>query len=742
MIRITVRCLLLILALSTPLLLSSCGGSEVIATTGGSEVIGTLVKTDNTPVPSIAVRALKISVKEVSPFTTYDTTIVGEDTTNEKGEFTLNLKDHPEEVYTLFAHYPGDSLVLPSHITFSPDPEKQLDLNTIVMRIPGSISGTVQLYGTTTGKPVFCYIAGTSLLATVNLSSDMTSPNLSTGTFFISNIPPDTSYTVTIYTEGFLPAILTDVLVETGTTRILLPILLSIDPAGLPPIPSNIKSHYDTLGGILHIQWEKVPSASVNRYIIQLFNNSVFSKDTVSDTSFSKVIFISTNDTVPHTVMYQLAALSDNNNSSLNSKIDTLIAPPPSVLGFTMSIAQGSTVPSADSIPVILTFDGSLRSAAKIAWWVDHPDSIVKTVADLSSTSGVDTLYWNSKTDKNTLGVTLTDNSGTTWIDSIDASTLLPINVWATGDSLLEERRYAGACVVAGSIYVFGGCKEKSTMLGVSLTGLSTTEYLRTPGGTWEKRASMNHPRYNAAYTEFEGMIYVFGGTCGANSSSSQSMVETTVEVYDPATDIWTVIDTMEQSVIGAAACKLNDVIIITGGMSGSMLNPTATSAVLSFNPRDASWSTLSPMSCPRLLHKALPVDDMTLLIVGGINFDGSGEPFAVFECEYFRTSAATSTTTSPISLKNGSVKLGAAVVQNNLFVFGGLAKDGIDDTPLSSVDVFSLETGSDHAGAPLINGIEGMSAVSYENRIYCIGGTSSSGSRQKSSKAVYVYYP
>jgi len=726
------RYLLFSIVCGTALLLCSCGGSEVIATTGGSEVIGTLVKEDNTPVQYITVQALKISVKEVSANISYDTTIVYEATTNKKGEFTLKLKDLPIELYTLSAHYPGDSLILPSNITFTPNPAKEINLTTIVMRVPGAISGTVQMYGNNAGKPVLCYIAGTSFMATANPT---------TGQFVISNVPPDTTYTVTFFSEGLLSVIVSDVTVSPGnTTYLTAPVVLPVDPNGDVPIPSGIVSYYDTLAGVLHLKWQPVPVINVNRYIVYMVNDAVSSVDTVADTLFSKQIFIDALDDNQRLVCFQVAALNSNNNSSLRSHSDTLIAPSPRLLGFTFGLMQGDEMASPDSVPVILTFYGNLRTVRTIQWWFDDPDSIIRSVPGVNKSSGTDTLYWNSSTSKRILGVTLIDNAGNAWTDSIDASTLLPVDVWSGADSLNEERRYAGACVVDGSIIVFGGCKEKSSMTGVQLSGLKSAERLRSPAGAWEKIADMNYPRYNAAYTEFDGKIYVFGGISG---SSNQSIVETTVERYDPAANVWTVIDTMESAVIGAAACKYRDgsVIFISGGMAASVDKPVISNEVHTFNPLDGTWSSYPPLESGRSMHKALPLSDNTVLIVGGIQYDSNDEPVAVTQCEYLGTARQTINKAVP-ELLHGSIKFGAVIVQDRLITIGGLARDGLDDTPFNTVDIFHLDDYSYFEGSPLPVNSEGMATVLYENRIFCIGGSTDTSSRQKSSKAVYVYYP
>jgi len=723
MIRDSVRIFLFTIAAAAAVLMNSCGGSEVIALTGGSEVIGKLVKEDNTPVAGIEVRAVIITLADSAELR-YDTVVVKSVYTSPTGSFQFDsLRD---TLYTLDALYPADSLVLPA-ITFRPDSTKRIDLSTIIMKVPGSISGTVQLIGSQSNITILCYLAGTSFMATVNPA---------TGQFTISGVPSDTSYTLTIAANGYLTDTLGSLRVDPGITTIIPEILqLKVDPDGDIPVPSGITLQFDTLSGTLNASWDAVNVSDVHRYIVFTSDSALEKQDTVSTTTFSLKVFTEPGDSLEKTIRFQVAALDDAKNSSQRSTPDSLTVPPPSWLGFAIHFITSVPSPSVDSLLVIVEIKGKLRPATAISWWVDHPDSVIRLKSVDKFFIGTDTLVWQKQSGKKYLGVTLTDNTGMKWSDSIDAQTLHPVDVWVPADSLIEERRFAGACVVNGTIVVFGGCKEKSTMSGVGTAGLKTAEKF-DPSTGWTKIADMQFARYNAAFTECNGKIYIFGGNSG---TSNQSIAETTVEEYDPQNDTWKVVDTMEHSLIGAAACCFNGKIIVSGGMTGSSDSSYIQSAIYEFDPANHSWKSLGTMNSPRLRHSTIAVGDQGILVFGGSS-ETTIEPVRTSEC--ILTSSPAGICLAPPVLSNGSYNIGIGTANGKIVIFGGLTSGDVDETPLNSVDIYTIEDGGHVSGKPMPFNSQGMAVVTFNNGIYSIGGSVNGTSRQQSTKAVYVYYP
>ncbi len=244
-------------------------------------------------------------------------------------------------------------------------------------------------------------------------------------------------------------------------------------------------------------------------------------------------MFPNPNDTEKLAVLFQIAAYDDDNNEGPRCPADTVFAIPASWLKVNITICKVEGSGANDSVYIAATFGSRIRRVKKITWWADHPDSVVKSKDIDDDTCGTDTLLWALSFTVKKLYATVTDNTGAAWTDSIDAVTLLPTNLWQLSDSLLEERRYAGACVVGGKIYVFGGCREKLTVTGTaSPTGVKTAEVYDPVSRKWSRIATMNVARMKAAFASVNGMIYVFGG--GSEGGTTAQKSTRTVYVYYP----------------------------------------------------------------------------------------------------------------------------------------------------------------------------------------------------------------
>ena len=100
---------------------------------------------------------------------------------------------------------------------------------------------------------------------------------------------------------------------------------------------------------------------------------------------------------------------------------------------------------------------------------------------------------------------------------------------WSVVAELNMERELAAALAVNGSIYVFGG--RTNDMI------LNLVEVFRPEHQVWEYCSAMIVPRMMPEVVQHKGRIYVFGGFQGIDIR----LFATTIEVYDPATDVWKV---------------------------------------------------------------------------------------------------------------------------------------------------------------------------------------------------------
>lgn len=710
------------------LLFACAPPSPAVTDLGGSEVVGRLIVPGDLPVVDAEVKVLRIISRDPRA-NSYDTTV--EASVYSAADGTFKLENLPAEELTLVVYYKDDSLRL-NPLRFTPDPEKRFDLGVLVMKAPGAILGWVQLERGGPDVDITCYIAGTSMSAVTNES---------TSSFIISPVfPVDTAYSITISAVGYSRIVVPDVFVKAGDSVVIRDtIRLTLDPSGSPTVTPAWKTvEYDTASGIARLYWEPVPLEDVHRYIVFTNNGTVTNRDTVNDTMAKITVFSNPSDTVARFVTFQVAAIDDDYNKGPRGEIDTLLAIPPSWLRVNLSLSKIEETSSIDSATIAISYNGKLRKIMSVTWWIDHPDSIIRNINLEGDLAGADTLTFQVAAGRKQVYVTLTDNTGKKWTDSLDASSLLPSDKWVTFDSLEYARRYACAEVVDSKIYVFGGCSDRLSAAGTAQPRPVTAVEMYDPQTKkWNTLSTkMNYPRFKAASATVNGKIYVFGG-------SGNQVDITAVEEYDPATDIWRVIDSMHLTMVGASACVIDNLIYLTGGVSFNGDMERVLDTILTYDPQTGIIETNGVLSYPRELHRTV-VLDRRLVVLGGLAYNHEDDSYFPAETIEFFGSNEMSTGILPLDCES-RFGLGAAVAKGSVFLFGGMRVAFNDGTtmvypPIETVVSFSIDNGVEwHRVADMPVGLEGVATAELDGRIYVISGSSAS---LNSTRTVYVYYP
>lgn len=124
-------------------------------------------------------------------------------------------------------------------------------------------------------------------------------------------------------------------------------------------------------------------------------------------------------------------------------------------------------------------------------------------------------------------GNTIIPGSGLSSVEAYNPS----LNTWTTlGSTLNTARSYVSAVTLGGRIYVIGG-------LDTGPSALATCEVYDPDTDSWSFIASLNSPRYDGYATVLGGLIYIVGGT-----SNGTDFLATT-EVYNPVTNTWTLLN-------------------------------------------------------------------------------------------------------------------------------------------------------------------------------------------------------
>jgi N-acetylneuraminic acid mutarotase len=159
---------------------------------------------------------------------------------------------------------------------------------------------------------------------------------------------------------------------------------------------------------------------------------------------------------------------------------------------------------------------------------------------------------------------------------------------WVAKQPMLLPRRDFATATLDGRIYVIGG---GDVMAGVIPAPPTTTVEVYDPTtDSWTLAAPMPRAVTNHAAVALNGKIYVIGG------QEEFLPMSDAVQEYDPVTQLWTLRTGMPTAREAIAAAVLDGRIFVIGGSSGGMDVAT----VEAYDPAADSWTSLASLSEPR----------------------------------------------------------------------------------------------------------------------------------------------
>jgi N-acetylneuraminic acid mutarotase len=163
-------------------------------------------------------------------------------------------------------------------------------------------------------------------------------------------------------------------------------------------------------------------------------------------------------------------------------------------------------------------------------------------------------------------------------------------DAWSYGVPLPQPMHHAMATAVNGILYVIGG---EVSVTGVANQGIYLdTVYAYDPAtATWTQKASMPTARSSGATAVVDGRIYVTGGRPPHGHDFA---------VYDPAMDSWTVLSNLPTQRNHLAAGALNGKVYVVGGRFGGGVGSEMTDTVEVYDPASDTWSLAAPLPSRR----------------------------------------------------------------------------------------------------------------------------------------------
>ncbi|WP_412535850.1 kelch repeat-containing protein [Marinobacter sp. MIT932201] len=189
-------------------------------------------------------------------------------------------------------------------------------------------------------------------------------------------------------------------------------------------------------------------------------------------------------------------------------------------------------------------------------------------------------------------------------------------NSWSALADMPTARGGVTAQAVNGLIYVMGGMSDQGA-------SLSVVEVYNPATNSWQTATPLTYVRDNPGSAVLDGKIYVFGGrNREANGNTIQGAMKT-VEMFDPATNIWTEMTPMPT---GRRAMSVG-VIDGKAQVAGGELNENTPTGVFEqneeYDPATNTWRPLTNVPTPKHGAASATVNN-TLYIMGGGTTSGS----------------------------------------------------------------------------------------------------------------------
>ncbi|MBC8160025.1 MAG: hypothetical protein H7Z42_02310 [Roseiflexaceae bacterium] len=269
--------------------------------------------------------------------------------------------------------------------------------------------------------------------------------------------------------------------------------------------------------------------------------------------------------------------------------------------------------------------------------------------------------------------------------------------------------------------------------------GDSATLAYNLSDNTWNSAAQLSQRplagNHHAAEV-IDGKLYLFGGL-GSGAGK--------VQIYNPATDTWTLGTDMPFAAGSSASSLINGQVYVAGGIIGNQ----TTNRVAKYDPRSNSWTPLAPMPQGRN-HAASSTDGSNLYVFGGRGA-GSGDNNSVANgfdtlqiydpaSNTWQSSLDTSSTLAVLPQARGG--MGKAVYHDGEFyIIGGETLTGAGATAegvYDRVDIYNPQTNLWRLGTPLPTARHGIFPLAIAGRIYVAGGGIRAGGSSSSLLEIY----
>ncbi|HEX8360023.1 MAG TPA: kelch repeat-containing protein [Longimicrobium sp.] len=235
----------------------------------------------------------------------------------------------------------------------------------------------------------------------------------------------------------------------------------------------------------------------------------------------------------------------------------------------------------------------------------------------------------------------------------------------------------------------------------------------KVDGGEWGARAGLLENNSEFALAESNGKLYVLGGYPPSRETSR------TVQIYDVASDRWSLGPQLPQPNNHGMAAGVNGKIYLLGGqVTDDQQGATAVDMVYELDPANGAWVEKARMPTARSGGVAV-VHGGKIYVAGGRV--PRGNDFAVFD------PAANQWEVLP-NLPSQRNHITGAAINGRIHIVGGRLGNGLSPVKSDAHEVFDPQTRTWSTAAPMLRGRSGMNGVLARGCFHVWGGEAPTG--------------
>jgi N-acetylneuraminic acid mutarotase len=273
-------------------------------------------------------------------------------------------------------------------------------------------------------------------------------------------------------------------------------------------------------------------------------------------------------------------------------------------------------------------------------------------------------------------------------------------NTWSSGAAIPTPVWGAAAGILKANIYVVGG----STAAAGDAT--SAVQVYDPATNSWSAGVSLPTPLMGVAAAVVKNVLYIFGGSSNINCSPADS----SVWAYSVKTKKWSSEAAMPTALCSADAVVVDNIVYLVGGYDGT----NALTTVQSYNPATNTWTVQESLLSPKNAAAAGAIGKTTIVASGGyINSEGE----ATADTEAYDIATNTWSELAADTTPRNAQCFGA--VGANLFIAGGSPPTNLNQSFKLAKDKWATLT-------PIPQTTSYPTSIAYKGKLYCISGESS----------------